>query len=127
MSKDEKASVSQADWKYNPDTKKLTFSTGTISLPSGEKLDVKDGRLLVTAKEIVVSDNGVLESAIDAGVSEASAGDNKEATVEIVDWVRPSERVTVWWQVLAYLILTVAEILISVTAWNSHSLRPRRR
>ena len=36
-------------------------------------------------------------------------------TVEAIGWVKPSERVTVWWQVLAYLIITCAEILISVT------------
>ena len=33
----------------------------------------------------------------------------------IVDYVRPENKVTVWWQMLAYLLLTVAEILISVT------------
>jgi len=33
----------------------------------------------------------------------------------MIDWVSPSERVTVWWQILAYLLLTVAEILISLT------------
>ncbi|MCI0460802.1 MAG: oligopeptide:H+ symporter [Gemmataceae bacterium] len=31
------------------------------------------------------------------------------------DYVRPENRVTVWWQALAYLLLTIAEILISVT------------
>jgi dipeptide/tripeptide permease len=33
----------------------------------------------------------------------------------VVDYVRPENKVTVWWQMLAYLVLTVAEILISVT------------
>ena len=33
----------------------------------------------------------------------------------IVDSVRAENKVTVWWQMLAYLALTVAEILISVT------------
>jgi solute carrier family 15 (oligopeptide transporter), member 1 len=33
----------------------------------------------------------------------------------IVDSVRADNKVTVWWQMLAYLALTVAEILISVT------------
>jgi len=33
----------------------------------------------------------------------------------IVDYVRPENKVTVWWQMLAYLVLTIAEILISVT------------
>ena len=30
-------------------------------------------------------------------------------------WVKPNERVTVWWQILAFFVLTIAEILISVT------------
>jgi hypothetical protein len=30
-------------------------------------------------------------------------------------FVEPTNRVTVWWQVLAYLIITIAEVLISVT------------
>jgi POT family proton-dependent oligopeptide transporter len=38
-----------------------------------------------------------------------------KATLESASWVKPNERVTVWWQVLAYLIITCAEILISVT------------
>jgi POT family proton-dependent oligopeptide transporter len=36
-------------------------------------------------------------------------------TRTIADFVRPENKVTVWWQVLAFLLLTVAEILISVT------------
>jgi dipeptide/tripeptide permease len=32
-----------------------------------------------------------------------------------VRWVNPQDKVSVWWQVLAFLILTIAEILISVT------------
>jgi dipeptide/tripeptide permease len=30
-------------------------------------------------------------------------------------FVRPENKVTIWWQVLAFLILTIAEILISIT------------
>lgn len=33
----------------------------------------------------------------------------------LVDFVRPENRVSVWWQMLAYLLITIAEILISVT------------
>ena len=31
------------------------------------------------------------------------------------DWVKPAERVTVMWQILAFFIITIGEILISVT------------
>ena len=59
---------------------------------------------------------GVLEPLLKSGDELAKVkGEDAKATVEIIDWVPPAERVTVWWQVLAYLIPTVAEILISVT------------
>ena len=38
-----------------------------------------------------------------------------KATLEVIDWTKPAERVTVWWQVLAFLVITIAEVLISMT------------
>lgn len=111
---DEKAAPSEADWKFNSDTNKLTFTNGTIVLPSGEKLEVTAGKLMNPVTSLQPSDTGVREMSL-SETKEAATDAKKEATVETVDWVRPSERVTVWWQILAYLILTVAEILISVT------------
>ena len=41
--------------------------------------------------------------------------DGQTVSKYYVRWVAPGDRVSVWWQVLAYFVLTVAEILISVT------------
>ena len=50
----------------------------------------------------------------DEALKKVKAEDAK-INVEKIDWVKPAERVTVWWQVLAFLVITVAEILISIT------------
>src|SRR6202043_2282872 len=39
----------------------------------------------------------------------------QDVTEYFVRWVADKDQVSVWWQVLAYLVITVAEILISVT------------
>jgi solute carrier family 15 (oligopeptide transporter), member 1 len=41
--------------------------------------------------------------------------EDQESKEHFVRWVAPEHKVTVWWQVLAFLVLTIAEILISVT------------
>lgn len=110
--------VTAADWKYDEGKKRLTFAAGTVRLGDGRELAVANGHL--TAAEFpdaaAWERGGVLEPLLKSGEDRAKVGtDPAKATVEVVDWVKPAERVTVWWQVLAYLILTIAEILISVT------------
>lgn len=109
--------VSATDFDYDTDKKKLSFANGKLILADGKEVQVKDGHLLasdLTSSGLIAG--GVLEPLLKP--AKQIEGISKEAariTVETIDWVRPEGRVTVWWQVLAYLILTVAEILISVT------------
>lgn len=110
--------VTASDWTYDAEKKKQTFAAGTIRLSDGTELMVTGGHL--TATEFPTGGGwergGVLEPLLKSGEDRAKVKPGAtKATVEVVDWVRPAERVTVWWQVLAYLIITVAEILISVT------------
>ena len=60
---------------------------------------------------------GVREPLLKSGddLAKVKTTDEDKAVIEVVDWVKPEERVTVWWQVLAFLIITIAEVLISVT------------
>jgi hypothetical protein len=44
-----------------------------------------------------------------------AAGDVGAPMLATQVFVRPENKVTIWWQVLAFLILTIAEILISIT------------
>ena len=82
------------DWKFTPG--EYAHGTGTITVQDGNAFDHKPGTTFV------------LKPA-------DPAKDLAKTTVEALDWVAPTERVTVWWQVFAFLVITVAEILISVT------------
>lgn len=108
--------VMATDWAFNADNKKLTFANGIITLANGRVIKVSNGHIGTPPSSVDLIANGILEPLMK---SEADLkGVKPEATkttIVNIDWVKPAERVTVWWQVLAYLILTVAEILISIT------------
>jgi POT family proton-dependent oligopeptide transporter len=110
--------VTATDWAYDGAKKKLTFAAGTVRLTDGAELVVTNGHLAAASLPDVAAleQGGVLEPLLKSAEDRAKAGaEPTKATIETIDWVKPAERVTVWWQVLAYLIITVAEILISVT------------
>jgi dipeptide/tripeptide permease len=110
--------VSMTDGSYDKDKKKMTFATGTIKFATGADLVVAAGHL--PTKDLPNSDDllkrGVLEPLLKpADELNKVTSEPAKASLEVVDWVKPAERVTVWWQVLAFLVITWAEILISVT------------
>jgi POT family proton-dependent oligopeptide transporter len=108
--------VSATDFGYDKDKKKLDFANGTITLIDGRRIPVANGHLANVPGGAALEAGGVSEAMLKTGdaLSKVDPAATK-ATLEVVDWVKPAERVTVWWQVLAFLIITVAEILISVT------------
>ena len=107
------------DFAYDSGKERLVFSSGKVLLADATEIPITNGHLAKTAisGDGAASMNGVLERQIKSGEDlaaiEAKPGD--KAVVEVISWVKPEERVTVWWQVLAYLIITVAEVLISIT------------
>ncbi|WP_439620715.1 POT-type proton-dependent oligopeptide transporter [Gemmata sp.] len=110
--------IAASDWEYDKEKKKLSFAAGTVSLKGGSELPVAKGHLPATSlpAQPALASGGVLESFLKSGDDLAKVKpEETKATLEMVEWVKPAERVTVWWQVLAFLIITVAEILISVT------------
>jgi hypothetical protein len=110
--------VSATDFEYDPEKKKLSFANGKILLSDGRELVVANGHLATTGlpESAALTAGGVLEPLVKSGDALAKVKpDATKATLEQVDWVKPAERVTVWWQVLAFLVITVGEILISIT------------
>ncbi len=106
--------LSASDLKYVPETKKLQFSNGTLTLAGGEGMAIVEGHLQLPLSN--GDSPGVLESQIKSQKELSNLSkDPATVTVEESDWVPETERVTVWWQVLAYLILTAAEVLVSIT------------
>lgn len=109
--------VLSKDFDYNGEKKKLNFANGSLVLKDGRKLDVKDGHLVAnTLDSAALAAGGVLEPLLKSGDAVAKIKpEATTATLEVVDWVKPAERVNVLWQILAFFIITIGEILISVT------------
>ena len=114
--------LAATDLKYNEKNKKINFSNGVLTFPDGKTLTFKDGAL---TPEAPFGIDVPLKDAKESELKPTSSGDVQAAikktegtpavTLETIDYVKPPERVTVWWQVLAFLVITLAEILISVT------------
>jgi POT family proton-dependent oligopeptide transporter len=129
---------------YNEEKKKWEVTNATISLGHDSRLVIKDGRIdfakstgLFTASAIapsealetkfkngkyplgqdtiIIGDNNSVEVKKGVSPDEPKDKESPKATLEKIDWVKPSERVTAWWEILAYFVLTISEILISVT------------
>lgn len=110
--------VSATDFEFDEKKKKLNFANGKVLLKGGKELTIVNGHIVTTALPDAkgLEAGGVAESLLKTGDDLAKVkSDPDKATIEPVGWVKPNERVTVWWQVFAYLIITCAEILISVT------------
>ncbi len=108
--------VMATDWAFNADNKKLTFTNGIITLSNGRVLKVSNGHTETPSSNVDLLASGILEPLIKSEADLKSVKpEAAKATIENIDWVKPAERVSVWWQVFAYLILTVGEILVSVT------------
>jgi len=110
--------IAAKDFEYDKDKKKLTFAVGKLIFTDGKELPIALGhapKATLPAADAMAK-VGVLESLLKSGEElEAVKPEAAKVTIETIGWVKPEERVTVWWQVFAYLILTIAEILISVT------------
>jgi POT family proton-dependent oligopeptide transporter len=113
-----KVTITGTDWSYDKEKKKLTFANGSLKLADGRTVELGNGHMPGGGfpDAATFSAGGVLEPLMKSGNDLAKVkGEAGKFTLETVDWVKPSERVTVWWQVLAFLVITVAEILISIT------------
>jgi hypothetical protein len=131
-------------WSYDEDKKRASFTDAEITSADGKTLVITGGRIdFDKSRELVASGNlsltGALETKFKPG--EYTSGSDKvvikkgnavevapggsaaasepapksKANLDQADWCKPDERVSVWWMALAFLVITVAEIFISVT------------
>lgn len=115
------------------DGKVLHFKDGSIDwekskdlLRSGDKL-VFDGVLEGTIKggKKIQLEEGVVYTELGNKLKfvngeklpkfESKSEDKPSVTVEAGKYLDPSKRVSVWWMALAFFVITIAEVLISVT------------
>jgi solute carrier family 15 (oligopeptide transporter), member 1 len=118
--------LSSSEFKYNNDKKRVEFKNGSLN-GDGFSLTIKDGHIsTIQIDDAALQKAGVLEVLLkgeksrqelaDKLVKEPTPADKIEpVTIQEVDWTVPKDRVPVAWQVFAYFIITIAEILISVT------------
>jgi dipeptide/tripeptide permease len=136
--------VAATDGKFDEKKKKWELSNAAITFQDGSLLAIKNGRIdFDTSRGLfskaVFAPAGVLEPKFETGEygvgsdllvigennkTEIKKGAKQEApeekeppivTLEKTSWVPPAERVTAWWEILAYFVITLSEILISVT------------
>ncbi len=108
--------IDSTDWKYDADKKKLEFTTGTVRTATSGLFSVANGHGVQLPANEDLQKMGVLEPLLKSGDDLKDVkSDPAKAIIESVDWVKPAERVTVWWKVLAFFIITIAEILVSIT------------
>lgn len=133
------------DYEFDENKHKLTIKRGTITMSNGTTMALADGRVNFTDSNGLVSENslttpGVLESVYKPGTyakdgkalkiddstgtyqlteEDAPSYEDEEEQPKIIieetSWVQPEERVTIWWQIFAYFVLTCSELLISIT------------
>jgi dipeptide/tripeptide permease len=137
-------SLALSDWSYDENKKRAAFSSGQLKLADGKTVTITDGRIdFDKSREVfatsTISPVGALELKLKPGdypigddklvIGQGNSAEVKKGEIvavpaedkkptgslERIDWVKPAERVTVWWMALAFLVITVAEILISVT------------
>ncbi len=110
----------------NGDSKTLTMDgkdsklTGSLKIYADHEIKmVRDDKQIKVENAHKVTHDVKTNSALPDFVSDAdlpisiTIADEKE--VEERWYVAPEKKVTVWWQILAFLVITVAEVLISVT------------
>ncbi len=112
----DKVKVMSSDFAFNAEKKKLEIKNGTITAGS-VTLTIKDGHFVDTfPDDAALYEAGILEPRLKSAAARAAVKpEATTTTLESVEWTKPTERVAVGWQVFAFFIITIAEILISVT------------
>ncbi len=94
--------------EFNPDgtaalkAGKVFFENATLSVPGG-KAEIRGGEVVSAEGSVQVKDRKLV-------LKEGNA-----ALLQPDEYATIANKVSVWWQVLAYFIITIAEVLISVT------------
>lgn len=136
--------IASTDGKFDEKKEKWELTNGTITFQDGSVLIIKNGHVdFVQSRSLfskaVLAPAGSLEArfeegeygvgsdvlvigknnstAIKPGQTKAPEEEKEppHVTLEKTGWVPPAERVTAWWEILAYFVITLSEILISVT------------
>ena len=91
------------------------FTVATINPAGSRESHFKKGDYPLGADKLVIGDKNAASVKTGEVVAPPEDKETPKVTLDDTEWVPPAERVTAWWQILAFFILTLGEILISVT------------
>jgi dipeptide/tripeptide permease len=90
------------------------FANGALNFAGALETKLKPGDYPMGSEKVVIKGNAV--EVVPGGAAPVSEPPPKaKANLDEAPWCKPDERVSVWWMALAFLVITVAEIFISVT------------
>ncbi len=93
---------------------RLSFKKGSFEFGSGQLTNDKgtatftDGKIASATGELPLDGKKPSDENLKKIVLKKKANE-----IEIIDWVKPEDRISIWWIIIAYLLMTLAEILIS--------------
>jgi hypothetical protein len=95
--------------------KKLVIDAARLVKEGDTKVTVEGGKMTLVEGETKTELGDQAKLVVEGKQKQGLFGSYRDISIVERWFVDPSNRVTVWWQVFAYLIITVAEVLISVT------------
>lgn len=107
--------------KINFEKSKALFPEGIISIDGSLQSRFRNGTYPLADQELAIDTWEVKYQSKSAPAEPKAAPKSEKAaktpsvTISDFDYVPPSERSSVWWMAIAFFVVTVAELLISVT------------
>ena len=108
-------SIAISDGRIAFDHSRDVFAKGTARPAGVWETKLTPGEYPIGSDKIVIGKENAIEIKLGESISIVPEAEKPKASLEQVDWVKPNKRVSVWWMALAFLIITVAEIFISIT------------
>ncbi|MBA4067600.1 MAG: MFS transporter [Isosphaera sp.] len=104
------------DGRVDFDRSRELFAGGTFEVPGSAQVILKPNKRYQLADGVLVTNRGnAVRVEPGATLPPSRSQDKPSASVGPGKYTKPENKVSVWWMALAFLVITVAEVLISVT------------
>ncbi|MCE9563089.1 MAG: MFS transporter [Planctomycetes bacterium] len=97
------------------DKSRGAFAKSSIELAGSRESHFKKGDYAMGGDTLAIAEKNAASVKTGAKIEGPKDEETPKVSIEDTEWVPPAERVTAWWQILAFFVLTIGEILISVT------------
>jgi POT family len=92
------------------------FQGGVVNLPGTAQIILKPNNRYQLSNGVLVTKRGnEVEFKAGESIPPSKAQEKPSVSIGMGKYTKPENKVSVWWMALAFLVITVAEVLISVT------------